>query len=329
MLAFLSALLFAVQPAAEAPVPCTEGTSIKTTVVEIASDPDRFLDSCVTVTGAVAGIQMFSGQEGMYLAYRFGRDGNMSEDGQRHRIGIDRQDIRDLRMTYPQQTTVTGRVDTCERRSERIRAAGGIPFLGGYCHYFGGPTVIVDRYSITEQRHERVMGEAARARLGNLAFMPQDWPSRAKTEAAVAEFLAALRAGDSARLAELHEFDDDGNEYQSRVLYDLTQSRYSVFRQVREGDTGQVAYFVLAAEDGTLFSRAEDRPSGYVCFCRTGTCTGRWPISLNDTNNAWDRPFACTHVESRDYREAPVFVTEVDGGWLAEPTETAMPWPEF
>ncbi|HEY6815841.1 MAG TPA: hypothetical protein VI168_09915 [Croceibacterium sp.] len=327
MLALLAPLLFAAQAAPVQPAPCTEAESVRTTVVEIGRDPERFLDQCVTVTGAVSGIFMFSGQEGMYLAYRYGREGNPDGEARMHRIGIDRQDIRNLRMTYPQETTVTGRVDSCERRAERIRAAGGIPFLGGYCHYADGPTIVVDRYSITEKRYERMTGEAARARYGNLALMPEDWPTRDQAEAAVAEFLTALRAGDRAAMAELHEAPDEPNEHYDSLLYGLLQDTYSPFLQARKGEGGQVAYFVLAGADGTLFGREYAKPTGYACFCRTADCTDRWPISSNDANNAWDRPYACTHIELRDYRPDPVFSTPVGDGWLVEPAATAMPWP--
>ena len=317
-----AALLFTADVSAEVSPPCTIETSTPASVVEIAGDPDRFLDRCVTVSGAVAGISIYSGREGMYLAHRFGSDGNYSEEGRRHRIGIDRQDIRDLRMAYPQQATVTGRVDSCERRYKRIADAGGIAFLAGYCHYHSGPTIVVDSYSITEKRHERLIGEAARADFGDLAFMPSDWPARAGSEAVVADFLAAVRRGDRARLAELHDFTDTDNEHRRGVLYALLQDAESPFTALRQGEAPQSTLFVSMAEDGTLFGREGTAPGGLACFCRTEDCTGLWPIALNDANNARDRPFVCTHLQGDGSRPAWL-VTPVGGGWLMEPAASA------
>lgn len=323
MIEILSALLFAAQPVAVASEPCTEDEAIPTTVVEIATDPDRFLDRCVTVTGAVAGVSMYSGREGMYLAFRYGTDGNYSAESRLHRIGIDRQDIRNLRLAFPRQTTVTGRVDSCERRFDRVVAAGGIPFLGGYCHYFSGPTIMVDSYAITERRHERMTGETARARYGNLAFMPDDWPGRPGAEAIVAEFLTALRTGNREKLAELHDFDDENNEYQRGVLSDLLTRSHSPFAEARLAEPSQVAFFVSMAGDGSLLSHEGMGSASTVCLCRTNDCTGLWPISLNDANNAPDRPYACTFLQANEHGPAWL-VTPDDGGWLTEPAATAF-----
>jgi hypothetical protein len=328
MIGFLAGLLLLAQPTSAPPPACTAAESIETSVTEIAGDPDRFLDRCVTVTGAMAGISLYSGREGMYLSHRFGPDGNYVPEARVHRIGIDRQDLRALGLAYPQRTTVTGRVDTCERRYARIEAAGGMPLLGGYCHYHRGPTIVVDAYSVTEQRYERMTGEAARARFGDLAFMPQNWPTRRAAEAVIAEFLAALRDGDRAKLADLHEFVDEENRHRQGVLFSMLEDPHSVFAGLRREVPLQTAYFVLAAEDGTLFGRDYEGPSATVCFCRTADCTGLWPISLNDANNAPDRPYACTKIESRDYRPGrPVLTTFIAGGWLTEPVATAMAEP--
>lgn len=323
MIGFFSALLLAAQPAAETPVPCIQAASVMATVEEIAGDPDRYLDRCVTVTGAVAGILMFSGREGMYLAHRFGSDGGTSSEGRVHRIGIDRQDIRDFGMDYPQQTTVTGRVDHCERRADRIRAAGGIPFLGGYCHYYDGPTIVVDAYSITEKRHERMVGEEARRRFGNLALMPKDWPTRPQVEGITAELVTAMRAGDRAKVAELHDFREAETEGQRGVLYRLLDDPDSAFAAVRQGPV-QTAYFLMAAEDGSPFGRERSDAAAIVCFCRIAGCSDRWPISLNDTAEAPGRPYVCTHVQTYDAATRPHFYTEDVGGWTTEPAATAV-----
>jgi hypothetical protein len=323
MIPFLAFFLAALpQPVPATPAPCSAREAIRTSVVEIGRHPERFVDRCVTVTGAYAGIRMYSGREGLYLAHRFGRDGNVAQANLAHRIGIDNQDMRNLRMRFPQRTTVTGRVDSCERRIARIRAAGGIPFLGGYCHYEGGPTIVVSAYDISEGRYERMTGEAARRRYGNLAPMPSDWPARAQVEAVAAEFLQALRAGDGPKLAALHETNGETNEHGRALLFDLLHNPESVFAQARRAAPAQTAIFVSAAEDGTLLGR--EARAATICFCRTADCGDRWPIAFNDADNDPSRPYACVHAEPRD--DGPrriVLNTPIGGGWLSEPSATA------
>ena len=323
MILSLLALLAAFQPAST-PQPCTERETVRTTVTEIGRDPARFLDHCVTVTGTFAGIRMYSGREGMYLAWRFGRDGNWTADRRLHRIGIDNQAMRNSRLTSPQVATVTGRVDSCERRSQRIRDAGGIPFLGGYCHYESGPTIVVTSYTITGTGHERLMGERARRRLGNLVAMPVDWPHRARIESVAAAFLAALRAGDRAQLATLHLFNDPGNRHSQAVLRSLLDDPGSPFAALRRAAPAQAAYFVSAAADGTPLGREQPMSGGTICFCRTTDCSGRWPISSSDADNDLDAPYVCTLVQAGQRGDQGIVHTPFGGGWLREPPRTAF-----
>ncbi len=318
-----SALLaLALQASASEEASCTRRTARRATVVQIARQPERFLDRCVTVTGAFAGITLYSGREGMYLVGRYGRDGNRVAANQVHRIGIDNQQMRNLRMRYPQETTVTGRVDSCERRSQRIIAAGGIPFLGGYCHYHDGPSIVVSAYSITERQYDRLMGEDARQRFGNLAPMSVDGGSRDVIEAAAAAFHQALRARDRARLMQMHDIRTE-NPQERTLLYSLLESQYSVFRQVRERDSVQTAFFVTADENGAPFDEQRPLAAATICYCRTNDCAGRWPIALNDANNEENRPYACTQFQVQQ-GDRQVFSTSTDGGWMREPASTAI-----
>lgn len=308
------ALAVAAAQPAQAPPPCTARHAIGTDVVAIASAPERFLGRCVTVTGALADITMFSGREGLYLASRFGPGRNAAAANLRHRIGIDNQEIRNLRMSRPMPATVTGRVDTCERRRD------GAPFamLTGYCHYAGGPTIVVDAYEIGDRGYERLTGEDARRRYGNIAFMPADWPHRARLERLAAQFLAALRAGDRAVLAALHDIRPESTNESRAQLSTLLDDPASLFVQLRGGAPSQSAIFVVSRDGAAI---PADRLSGILCFCRAGDCTERWPIAFHDADGDPDRPYACTHVQPW---ESAGFWTPARGGGLAEPLRTAF-----
>src|SRR5687767_8551652 len=126
---FLAALLALIAQAPETSRPqCTAANSIQTTIVEIQREPDRYLDRCVTVGGLFSSIRLYDSREAIYLTQRFGPDGNHIPANLHHRIGVDKQEMRNLRLRTPRRATITGRVDSCERRSRRIRDAGGIPF---------------------------------------------------------------------------------------------------------------------------------------------------------------------------------------------------------
>jgi hypothetical protein len=332
----LLALLAAAAPAVPAAQvwpdqPCTARTAERATVVEITSRPDHYFGRCVTVTGPYAGITMFSDREGMYLVNRYGPDGNPTAADIGHRIGIDRQQLRNIGLRYPLQTTVTGRVDTCERRRARLeqdaRARGEIPLflLSGYCHYYGGPTIVVDAFEITERSFERLSGESARRKYGNLAPMPADWQQRAVVETLTADFLAALRAGDRAALTALHDIrPNTTNEHDRAVLFDLLESLQSPFAAFRRTPPSQIAYFVGAS--GGVPLPNDNYIAARVCFCRTADCTGRWPISNNDADADPDRPYVCTAVEPRDWspRRAGFRTPVATSGWLREPVATAF-----
>lgn len=318
-------------PAAWPSQPCTDREAQRATVVEITRRPEYYFRRCVTVTGPYAGITMFRGREGLYRAHRYGPGGNTSAADRGHQIGIDRQQLRDLGLRHPLRTTVTGRVDICERRHARLeqqaRDRGQLPLimLAGYCHYHGGPTIVVDAFQITEGSYERLTGESARRGYGNLAPMPADWPQRAAIESLTADFLAALRAGDRNALAGLHDFRPNTTQEDDRSLLRwLLEIPQSPFASLRREAPSQTAYFVGASGGAPI--ACDGHVAARVCFCRTADCTGRWPISSGDADADPERPYVCTAIEPRDWtpRGAGFNTPLPRPGWLPEPAVTAF-----
>jgi hypothetical protein len=277
------------------------------------------------VTGALAGIRMFSGRDGIYLVSRYGPDGDVPAENLRHQIGIDSQEIRGLRLRHPMRATVTGRVETCGRRYARILAEPRgpdeiiVPSLGGYCHWFSGPTIQVDRYALSDQGYERLTGEAARSRYGNLSVIPDDWPLRERLEAFAREFLASLRSGYRASLANLH--DEAEND---AVVRSLLDDPNSVFAPFRRAPPSQTRIFVTARDHPARLD--PNMVSGILCFCRAGDCSDRWPISAFDADNDPARPYACTIVQGQDWTARGARLeTPIRGrGYLSEPARTAL-----
>ena len=324
----MTALLALIAQAPQLPRPqCTAENAVVTTIADIQREPDRYLDRCVNVTGLFSGIRLYSSREGIYLVNRFGPDGNSTVANLRHRIGADNQEMRNLRLQQPVPATVIGWVDSCERRSRRVVDAGGIPFLTGYCHYHDGPTIIVQHYRLGRGGFERLTGEASRQRFGNIAPIPDDWPHRRALEAMAADFLGALRSGDRARMAALHDIrPNTTHAHDSRMLALLLDDPNSPFAELRRRDTPQTL-ILTTTRDGRPFAGDDnDGVSGILCFCRAEDCSGRWPIAQFDADNAPARPYACTIVEPRDWsaRGAGLNTPIGSTGFLAEPARTVF-----
>ena len=330
MIGLIAALLFlAPQTDAAAPEPaCTAQTAIRTDLRAIAEHPERFAGRCVTVSGPASGIALYSGVEGIYLNQR------KYYGGWRHRIGLYSPDNRIRRSAAdrdsPAVLTVTGRVDTCERLSAAAHASAGpdsIVMMSGYCHYYSGAVVHADVYfEDSRARVERLYGERARKRYGELIAPPDDWPMLPQLQALADRFETALKAGDRRALAALHDLDpDDPGDDRAMLDYLLTDER-SPFAEIRRAGQSQSALFIRHRQlSGDDYREASRHPSGVLCFCRTRDCSRSWPISASDASNAPDKPYACTMIEPQDWaKRKSRFNTLVDKAWLAEPAETAF-----
>lgn len=328
----LASLLALAAVRAPAPPPaCTPASSIRTSVTAIARNPGRFMGRCVTVSGPSSATALFSGVDGIYLGqWPSVFDGTV---GARHRIGLysESNRLRAARLSTggPAHLTVTGRVDSCELMQNRLRAASRqrgdaiiIPMMGGYCHWFGGPVIQLASYTHDPAvRYERLTGEAARTRVGDLVAATARTPGLAALQAFAREFADAIRRGDRAALAALHDFGTDlRGDDDRRVLAYLLEMPDSPFAEMRRGADPGVAIFVR--RNASIERDVE--VSGVLCFCRAGHCGDNWPISIIDAANGPDKPYACTIVEPRNWEPRRGGLhTYVNAAWLLEPARTA------
>jgi len=326
-----SILLASFQPAASPPA-CTPDRAERTSVAAIARNPDRFVGRCVTVSGPVGGTMIYTDNEGIYLAHR-GRGGHSAgPPASLHRVGLYSPNA-EIRARYsrppPVRLTVTGTVDTCARMRQRVEAENRpgqvLTMLGGYCHWQGGPVIhAVSWRENASRRYERLMGESARARLGSLAQIPADWPHRPDLEAFARDFLHALRAGDRAALAQLHDISPAGRE-RDATLHALLDAPGSVWAEVRQGPTPQQVIFTEAMTQSSALGAADELPDGLVCYCRVRDCSQTWPIAWADADNAPERPYACTFVQPADWLPRRAWLdTPQRPAWHPEPRRTAF-----
>jgi hypothetical protein len=331
---FAAALASLAQSDQVPPSPCEASNSTVTSVAEIAQNPARYVGRCVTVTAASSGASLYQDIDFIYL----GRSPAPFSDahGERGRIGLyarDRQpSLRELARGGPLRLTVTGIVDTCEAKQARIEAdferhrepdAILLPSLGGYCHWFGGPFIALATYVRDESaRYERLTGDEARRRVGDLVPATPETPGFDALRAFANEFAAAVRNGDRASLIALHDMQADRLSVDDRgaIAY-LLDDPDSPFAALRAGQGGAPALFAIRGAS----EERDGGPSGVICFCRSADCAGRWPIASADAGNGPERPYMCTSLVPRDWRPRRAGLeTPQDPGWLHEPARTAF-----
>ena len=305
MSVWLSLLLFAAVEA-EAGA-CTPAIAISTTVEAVASNPGQWLARCVTVTGPALGRSIYSDVEGFYLIRQRDDTGHVPRRHLRHRIGLYLTDHL-LPGETLEQWSVTGTVDSCERRADearrqeaeenrRLREAGSeeimILMLGGYCHYY--PGAVIDVVAVErgpDQDYHRLVGADARDRFGNLVFAPSRWRHLARFRRMAEAFRAAVATRDRERLSALHgRFGADPEE-----LDHLLRNSDSVFREMRGGAAFPFAIFVEAFDQEGRSPEHQRYQDGYICYCRSEDCRNVWPISDVDARDHPEHPYACLRV---------------------------------
>jgi hypothetical protein len=325
--AFLAAMVGSAS--AQPGVPCTRQTAQPAAIRAIMTDPAGYRGRCVAVTAFSHGLMLYSSVEGYYLAGPLTGIDPAREPEARERLGMEnRRVMRRIPRGGLRRVTAFGRVQICEELREMIEGSAGpneIVMLLGFCHMFNGPFLALDDVSVAPgSSPARLSGEANRARIGNLVAPPADWPHRAFVEAHARQYLAALRSGDRAAFARLHEPDQQPGAEASEAVA-MAFGRHRGFRDIRTApQPPQMVIFIQDAPGPGIWS-AEDRDDDYastVCFCRSGDCADRWPISTFDADNREDRPYVCASFVNYvvfNGGTAPTFRTRGQPFGLPEP----------
>lgn len=313
-------------------VSCTASTATPVAVTDIGERLEYYLGRCVTVSGPATSLALFSSVEGIYRSQRLTAEGNSDPgEARRHRLGLSSRNnaIRSLKLGKVPWMTVTGIVDSCERKRDRAveaaRAAGEVAVIvgAGYCHYYGGAVVNAVAFSIDRSKAaQRLTGEAARREVGDLVPAPDDWPQLAALRRTGEEFRLALGRGDKRALAEMHDMSAKPGGQDSVFIENLVSGAESPFAEVRRDPSLPMALFVRRGElERARSGRLPEWHFGTVCFARRADRSIDWPISANNADNDPARPYACASVVQRDWavRKIGVDTPASRGGWLAEP----------
>lgn|GEM_PF-2459855 len=318
---------FKLAPArADDPPSCTARTAEPAAIAQIRGEAPAWKGRCVSVTGLSDGFHLYADVESYYRAARAGID--PADPNARGQVGLNnRRLIRRLRRDRFSEITAIGRVQDCDEMRAIANASLGadeIGWVSGYCHTAVGPVIWLTGLRrvrpVVPLRH---VGEEARAQYGDLLFAPATWPHRAYVVSRAEAFLRALKSGDRGAFAELHggSLNPRGSEAAARLAVDPS----SPFADIARG-SGSPQTAILLARDDLERERQQNQVSATICYCRSGDCTGRWPIASSDADNRPERPYVCTVLMPYGLRgrDEQIFVTEQEPFGLAEPPQTAF-----
>ncbi|MBC7986015.1 MAG: hypothetical protein H7X93_05010 [Sphingomonadaceae bacterium] len=292
-LGLLPASAFADAASADELPPCQFETAEPASLYEMAAEPESWFDRCVRVEGFATSNVFYADVAGYYRA------ASRNERDRRNQgwLGLYFAD-GDQRANEFRHAEIVGRLESCERSSERAMAdapEGTIIMPIGYCHYTGGLILHSARAQYGPAAHlTRQTGDANRVSFGDLVPETETDSTPSSAKGMVAEFLRALSEGDEVRARNFVEpYDEITSEMDERE-YDafLMGEGESPFREVREaGRDVQTAFFSDTLPQEVLEWR--DEPDWFACFCRQPDCSGEWPISHFDATAAPGRPYVC------------------------------------
>ena len=288
----LTALALAATPA---PQSCSFETAVPADVREMARDPEKWFDRCVRLDGFVAGHSFYQDVAGLYRASAADALDRPNEGW----LGLYFRS-RGNWGRHLRRASVAGVVGDCQRSYKAAQAAATDPntliMMLGYCHYRGGLTIKrTDVRFGGRVRFTRPVGEKARAAFGDLIPVSADNPLPAEVEAIVATWRGAFRAGDLAVLRRLvRPYDFTEKDFAKRFgrIDPYLLGTSGAFVPLREGALEPV--FLKERIDR---QRAEyDQGDWFACFCKSGDCSGSWPIAAADAKALKARPYACLRI---------------------------------
>ena len=293
------------------PTTCTVRNSVPASVSEIATHPESYRSQCVVTRGVMRSVILFANVDGIYVQPP--DSSNPASSGLR--LGLD--NFKEQHVDRYRNVEIIGRVQDCGSVRDAFHAStpeGEVVVITGYCHSFSGPYLwIYNLRDIRGPRIERRLQNFGRKDYGDLKPAPEGWAHRAEAEALAGQFLEALRSRDRETLMRLHFPDNDRRRPDDeRELLDFLLGTHSPFE-------------VLNSEHVILFDGITyDDPTEYratACFCRVGSCSGRWPIASFDADNLPDRPYACSKIQTNlvDGKYTQAFETPEETVGLAEP----------
>jgi hypothetical protein len=295
-----AALMLALTPSAFA-APCTSANAETTTVQRMLKHTKQFEGRCIRLNGIAAFREFFDDLPSVY-AEMTDRDIDAAPRSVKL-YSYDDEALGDRLWRAREPMEVIGIGSSCSRmyreaqkqadreNAERKKAAGDgmvqtvtIVFMGGRCHYQGGPVIKVTEANPLPGK-ARITGEGARKKYGDAFFLASP---RDNVRKPVEALIAALRARDMKLLASTIE--DDWNEVDKTALLDPAKSPFAFLLGAPRDP--QTVYFDTHLHSDQLGTKV----IGVACMCRRDDCTGDWPITFSDMNSDDGNVFKCLQV---------------------------------
>lgn len=288
------------------PAHCSATRARPVALADFAANPDRYEGLCLRISGLLIGRMLFANEDEYYRRGPY-ENGPQDPPALRRWIGL-----------YPSDRAYDAINRYKASRAEVIGVAGqcrdldakNVIMVMGTCHYTDVPYLAVANLHATPVPFVRMIGDAARARVGDIHIAAADDPRRTAADAAAQQWLSAIEAQDITAykmISTAYGAKDDITD----LIFAKTDSPFTQFRG-RHDKPGIEIFADNTMPDGSQFDRL-----GIACVCRREDCSRLWPISAADTGNASARPYVCAEIW-RDGDKIKV-ETDIDGRALDEP----------
>ena len=227
----------------------------------------------------------------------------------------------------PEWVEVTGRVGSCATAHARVAAMqvaqpDRIIMVSGYCHTSNSNYVLPARVRRVARRPVLRLTEAeVPAALRPLVEVPDVRAVASGHIDAARRLAAAIATRDSGGFLNLTrpELALELRELEGAPMPDWLRRRLrevdssfadadiaSIFRGLHPAERHEQKLFVERGEiEGEHRNRSGPLQGVMVCWCRSSSCAGRWPVTTYDADNDPTRPYACIRTEHYQLGRAP------------------------
>jgi hypothetical protein len=279
---------------------CAASEAVPATLEDFISHPDRLMDKCIHVRGFVAYRAVVPDLPWFYVHHK------PEERVALYGVDPPGRELWGMRA----YADITGYAYSCEQfwafataradqENEKAKETGSktesIPFIGGECHYHGGPLLWVSQIRVDDQAPNRLFGLSA-AKYASLTPMLSSAPYAAEVTDFIAPIFDFIRKQDKAGLeAHLQKIGDGGASSDTDHVTDAKQSPFAFLLGANKAP--DVYYFVPTGPGPGAVRDYE----AIGCVCKINNCDGKWPIAEGDARNNPDWPYACVQVSKEDF----------------------------
>jgi len=304
---------------------CTAATAIPATIDTIQKDFKDWSGRCVRLRGLELGQHLFTDRMATLKPIdRSQASANGSIDIYPEKLGSTPPD--------PAMVEIIGKLDSCTEQRAAFDALEkqkprSIIMMTGYCHM--SRENYVDPVSITVTSNKpitRLTEKEVPSDRRPLTDAPNDLPHRAAQIATMRAFVTAIAAGDEAtweKLLRPPSLPPIGTPLPEGAFLQAAQT----FAGIRPDGSSPERIFVDRTDVGNEHMKMVG-PQLIACWCKTGDCTSKWPVTPQDADVMPERPYVClraTMYIREGENDGPIGFDGAPEPGLAEPDWSKYP----